>query len=70
MADCNHYMPKHLEATVEGKNSICWGCGEEFPLDADSMLEDKPRCLKCRGIIIEDEQIPLSEEMKKKLGIH
>lgn len=50
LPDCNHYMPKHLEPTVEGKNSICWECGEAFTLDSEAMKEEKPRCENCRGV--------------------
>lgn len=69
LPDCNHYMPKHLEATVEGKSSICWQCGNDFILDIESMDEDTPRCKKCRGIEEVAEQIPLTDEMKKRFGL-
>lgn len=69
LPDCNHYMPRHLEATVEGKATICWQCGNDFVLDRDAMLEDSPRCPKCRGIAEIEQEIPLTDEMKRRLGI-
>lgn len=48
LPDCNHYMPPAMSEMVEGKNSICWGCGKTFVLDTEAMLEDRPRCYWCR----------------------
>jgi len=45
---CNHWMPPNLEELLLGRASICNECGVTFPLDEDSMLEDMPRCFKCR----------------------
>jgi hypothetical protein len=50
LPDCNHHMPLHLTALVEGKASICWKCGEQMILDSDAMKLDKPICIDCRGI--------------------
>jgi DNA-directed RNA polymerase subunit RPC12/RpoP len=47
-------MPKHQEAAVIGRLSICWKCESEFPLDEDAMTEDKPRCFNCRHKIKTD----------------
>jgi hypothetical protein len=46
--DCTHYMPKNVEWQLEGKKSICWRCGEEFRLDSDSMLHNRPFCQVCK----------------------
>lgn len=47
LSDCNHYMPKHMEELVRGKNSICWKCGEDFILNPFHMKQDKPVCDDC-----------------------
>lgn len=47
---CNHYMPKHMEAMVPGKASLCWECGEEIILTPQNMQSDKPVCDDCAGI--------------------
>lgn len=47
LPDCTHYMPKHLENTIPGKNSICWSCGNEFMLNSINMLNDMPICINC-----------------------
>lgn len=48
LPDCYHFMPKHYENMVMGRQSICWGCGSKFVLGPDSMIEDRPRCANCR----------------------
>lgn len=47
-ANCNHWMPPHLDNLIEGRSSICWGCGDTMKLDEDSMKEEMPTCIKCR----------------------
>lgn len=47
LSDCTHYMPKHMEAFVEGKVSICWGCDKNLVMDIDRMKYDNPICLEC-----------------------
>jgi len=47
LPDCNHHMPKHMEPLIEGRNSICWGCGEPFRLDEITMREEMPMCISC-----------------------
>lgn len=48
LPDCTHYMPRHMESLVNGKNSICWDCGSDITLNPSNMLEEKPRCENCR----------------------
>jgi hypothetical protein len=48
LGDCNHYMPKHMESIVPGKNSYCWECDSQMILDSINMSEDRPRCTNCR----------------------
>lgn len=64
LPDCNHFMPKQIEAIVMGKASICWQCGDNMLLDERAMDEDKPRCPKCRLGIEEENELPLSATMK------
>lgn len=45
--NCNHYMPKHQENLVIGKDSFCWGCGEEITLGPENMGMDLPECYDC-----------------------
>lgn len=47
LSDCTHYMPKHLEDLVMGKNTICWDCERPFPIDAIAAKLDKPLCYDC-----------------------
>jgi hypothetical protein len=47
-ATCYHFMPSHLSDLVEGRESICWGCGNIFKLDEYSMRDDFPTCLNCQ----------------------
>lgn len=67
LPDCNHYMPKHMENTVEGKFSFCWGCGEKFILDSDAMKSDKPHCIECRTGIKKVTNEPMSETLLELL---
>lgn len=65
LPDCNHYMPQHMTALVEGKNSYCWNCGELFMLDTEAMKMDMPFCLNCRHPELSD----VSDDLVKALGI-
>lgn len=47
LANCTHFMPKNVAANVEGKNSLCWECGNEFILDDINMQKNKPTCFEC-----------------------
>jgi hypothetical protein len=47
LPECTHYMPDHLKHLVPGKNSLCWNCGESFPLDDRAIKLDKPVCINC-----------------------
>lgn len=68
LPDCSHYMPKHMENTIEGKFSLCWGCGEKFILDVDAMKLTKPMCFNCRtGSTKEEETAPMSENLRALL---
>lgn len=58
LADCTHYMPRHLENTLLGKASICWKCENNFILDTLNMMDDRPICNEC---------VPKSEETNKLL---
>lgn len=49
LPNCNHYMPKHMEQMVDGKNTICWSCDEVFILN-ESNMKDKPVCDECSGL--------------------
>jgi hypothetical protein len=53
LPNCSHYVPPHLEGTMEGKLSICFGCGESFIFDSERKAyalgerEGKSYCLNC-----------------------
>ena len=53
LSDCYHYMPPHMEEILEGRKSICWGCGQEFALDEIAMMDDMPNCFSCRNPTVE-----------------
>lgn len=66
---CTHYMPKHMEQILEGKNSICWACGEKFMMDSDALKMQRPQCMNCRmGVIKSEESEPMSEALKELLA--
>jgi len=48
LAYCEHFLPRNVEDTIVGRMSVCWGCGEDFKLDEDSVKEEMPKCLTCR----------------------
>jgi hypothetical protein len=62
LPDCNHYMPKHMEMMVPGKNTICWGCGADMVLDAHNMTDHKPTCNKCKGLTTDELTTFLAEQ--------
>ncbi len=47
LPDCSHHMPKHMEAMLEGKYTVCWSCGETTVLDSRTLKTDKPICEDC-----------------------
>lgn len=66
---CNHYMPPHLEAMVEGKTSLCNTCGNPFVLNIDSLKESKPRCEDCRFEQIKSgDNVPITDVMRDFLA--
>ena len=48
LPDCTHYMPKHMENLINGKDSYCWECDAHITLNPSNMSENKPRCENCR----------------------
>lgn len=70
LPDCNHYMPRHMEKTILGKFSVCWGCGDKMTLDEDALKQDKPQCFKCRtGVVrVENTVEPISNVLKEYLA--
>ena len=50
LPDCNHYMPKHLENMLPGKNTLCWKCSNECELNGSNMEDDKPKCFDCSPV--------------------
>lgn len=67
--NCNHYMPPHLAAMVEGKSSLCNQCGEQFVLTSDSLKEREPRCDDCRYAQLKtDDNVPITDVMRDFLA--
>lgn len=64
LPDCTHRIPVADEESILGKFSICWQCGEQFILNNNSLLEDNPRCSKCKLGLENEENTPLTEKMK------
>ncbi len=65
LPECTHYMPKHMEKTLLGKQAVCWGCDEIFILDSDALKLDEPKCVTCRtGIKPDDTEVeaPIAED--------
>jgi hypothetical protein len=55
---CGHYLPKHLEWMIDGRQSICWECDKEFRIDdgaKQDCLENMEegigllKCINCRA---------------------
>lgn len=77
LPDCNHFMPRDLEDTMEGKYSLCWSCGEQFMLTEKAMEDEQPKCDECRkktGMEILErikrtpklpEDMPIEERLRK-----
>lgn len=68
-ANCTHYMPKHIEALVPNKPSICWSCDNEMRIGPLQLERDKPICDKCMGIDTEPEISPALMELMKQKGL-
>lgn len=68
LPDCPHYMPKHMENTLEGKYSFCWGCDEKFILDKPALELMKPLCVNCRlGTVPTEPDLPMAEALRELL---
>lgn len=65
---CTHYMPKHLEVTLLGKQAICWFCENKFILDERALRMEKPVCLQCAlGESKSEDELPVSDELQAYL---
>lgn len=51
---CTHYMPANVSEQMEGRESICWNCGDEFLLDEITMDIDRPICVHCKNPQLKD----------------
>lgn len=45
---CTYFIHRGLEYTLPGKQAVCWGCGEEFTVTEEALMEDQPKCADCR----------------------
>lgn len=45
LPNCSHYIPESL---LEGKASVCWGCGKEFILGPRAKYSVQPKCKACK----------------------
>lgn len=71
LPDCYHYMPPHMEEMLIGRKSICWSCGNHFPLDEIAMKEEMPNCFSCRSGATETtfgETTALSDYLAEKIN--
>jgi len=59
LPDCNHYIAEEL---VEGKNSICWRCGDVCVMrkDKNGNFLRKPHCKDCT-------RLPYNKELESNL---
>lgn len=44
---CNFFVHLGLAHVLEGKNSICWSCGEQFTMTARALKDEMPKCDEC-----------------------
>jgi len=63
---CEHYLPRNVEDTIEGRMSVCWGCSEDFKLDSYALKDDRPMCIDCRT---PDEKKEIDDELDIRLKI-
>lgn len=47
LPNCSHHTPKHYEANVPGKFTICWKCGEQAIMGSAQLKMDQPICELC-----------------------
>jgi len=47
LPDCNHYMPRHMESMLPGKNAQCNECENIYILTHEKMKSDEPICDEC-----------------------
>lgn len=47
---CTHHLPHNMEGTIVNRLSICWECENEYVIDENCIVQDKPRCKDCRGV--------------------
>jgi hypothetical protein len=67
---CSHHMPKHMEHTLHGKATICWGCDEAMILDERAWKLDKPLCTDCDPTSMPVETMdPELVEKLKEMGV-
>lgn len=45
LINCSHFIRSEL---VEGRLSICWTCGEPFPMTKASTKLVRPHCVSCK----------------------
>lgn len=45
--DCNYKIKVQLAL---GKNTVCWRCGREFPINEYSIRLAKPTCTSCKKV--------------------
>jgi hypothetical protein len=46
--DCRFFVYFKQEYVILGRQTICWDCGNAFPLDELAMKEEMPTCTACR----------------------
>jgi hypothetical protein len=46
---CTFFVHVGLAHILPGKQAVCWGCGDNFKVDNDSLKEEQPRCFDCRS---------------------
>jgi len=49
LPDCSFFVYEKQKEHVEGKEAICWQCGDTFRIDINAMEEELPRCIQCRN---------------------
>lgn len=68
LGDCMHYMPKHMESLVNGKNSYCWNCNKQMVLDNENMKMDMPTCFICRNPELSEDKMLEKLVLEKLAG--
>lgn len=63
--DCSYFVPRSY---IEGKSSLCNGCGEKFVLQMEDFKRSFPKCINCKQTK-EAKEFQRKKKILEELGI-